>query len=72
MAVIVIDHAITIEKDGRPLSPPRDLVLSAGKRLRDTDIDKVFLKGHPEQLVVTGEPRKDILFERAAGTEPVD
>src|SRR6516162_6592799 len=72
MAVIVIDHTITIKKDCRPSPLPWDLVLGTDKRLGNTDIDKVFLERHPEQLVVTGKSRKDILFERAAGAEPVN
>ena len=72
MAVIVIDHTITIKKDGRPSPLPWDLVLGTDKRLGNTDIDKVFLERHSEQLVVTRKSRKDILFERAARTEPVN
>src|SRR5215813_3056272 len=72
IAVIVVEHAVPVEKDGRASTLERDLVLGAAIRVGNADIDKISLSRHRQQPSLESKYRKDVLLERAAPIESVD
>src|SRR5215470_20286663 len=50
IAVIVVQHTVTIEKDGRASPPVRNLVLGAAIRVGNADIDEISLGRYRQQL----------------------
>src|SRR5215469_7786277 len=70
--IIVIEHAVAIEKSSRPAPPTRYFLPGARKSFRHSDIDEVAVEGYSGQLPVTGKRRKHLLLERTAGGESFD
>src|SRR6516162_3997682 len=65
-------HAVAAEKDGRAPSLAWNLVLRAGKRVGNPDIDEVIPERGRQELFGAGKRREGVFLERAAAIEPVD
>src|SRR6266700_7656275 len=72
MPVVVIEHTVAVEKDGRTLPPARDLMLRANQRFGDPDVDEISIERHPREISAMSEKRQNIQLERAAWSELVD
>src|SRR6266480_761532 len=72
MTVIVIEHAVSVEKSGRPLTLTRNLSLRAGERLGKPDIDEIPLVRDSQKLVAMSQKREYVFFERIPWAKNVD
>src|SRR6516165_5569951 len=67
----MIEHSVTVEKDGWAPTLAWNFVLRAGERVRNADIDEIAFERHRQQLFGTGKQWEDVFLERTAATEPV-
>ena len=64
MSVIVVEHAVPVEKRGGPLPLTRDFLLCVGKRFGNSDVDEIPVAGRSQQLAAASKKRKYVPFQR--------
>src|SRR5712691_10780994 len=66
MAVIMVQHAVAIEKGGWTPLLTGNLVLRKREGVRNTDVDEIAVEQHPQQSFPIREKREHIPLQRAA------